>query len=82
MMRAGPAAPVAGCVQLERRLEGQASDLQEATVPLVFHLKSAEGAVTGAIEGLPSGPVEIHDGKIDGDTVTFKVNADYRGQHI
>lgn len=74
---AGPAAPVA-VSSLSGDWKGS-FDLQGTTVPLVFHLKSAEGAVTGAIEGLPSGPVEIHDGKIDGDTVTFWVNADYQG---
>ena len=25
-------------------------------------------------------PIEIHDGKIDGNTVTFWINADYQGQ--
>jgi hypothetical protein len=50
------------------------------SVPLVFKLKSADGAVTGTVEGLLTSPAEIHEGKIDGDTVSFWVNSDYQGQ--
>jgi hypothetical protein len=52
-------------------------DFQGANVALTFHLTATADAVTGAIEGLPTTPAEIHDGKIDGDTVTFWVNSDY-----
>ncbi len=55
-------------------------DMQGTSVPLVFHLTSKEGVVTGTIDGLPSGaPTEIHDGKVDGNTVTFWLNSDYQG---
>lgn len=47
---------------------------------LTFHLTIAGGAVTGTVEGLPTTPAEIHDGKVDGDTVTFWLNTDYQGQ--
>jgi hypothetical protein len=57
-----------------------AFDFQGSSVPLTFHLKGAAGAVTGTVEGLPTTPAEIYDGKIDGDTVTFSVNTDYQGQ--
>jgi len=57
-----------------------AFDLQGANMPLVFHFKAAGSGVTGTVEGLPTGPVEIHDGKVDGDTITFWLNADYQGQ--
>jgi hypothetical protein len=57
-----------------------AFDMQGTSVPLVFHLTSKEGVVTGTIDGLPSGaPTEIHDGKVDGDTITFWLNSDYQG---
>ena len=32
------------------------------------------------MEGLPTTPAEIHDGAVNGDTVTFWVNTDYEGQ--
>jgi hypothetical protein len=55
-------------------------DFQGDSVPLTFHLKSADGAVTGSVDGLPSSPVEIHDGKVVGATLTFWLNSDYQGQ--
>jgi hypothetical protein len=57
-----------------------AFDFQGTSVPLVFHLTSAGGAVTGTIEGLPNTPTDLQDGKIDGDTVMFWINSDYQGQ--
>ncbi len=59
-----------------------AFDFQGSSVPLTFHLTAAAGAVTGSVEGLPTTPVEIHDGKVDGDAVTFWVNTDYQGTHL
>ena len=50
------------------------------SVPLTFHLTAAGGALTGTVEGLPTTPAEIHEGKIDGDTVTFWVLTDYQGE--
>jgi hypothetical protein len=55
-------------------------DFQGTSVPLTFHLTAAGSAVTGSVEGLPTTPAEIHDGKVDGDTVTFWMNTDYDGQ--
>jgi archaellum component FlaF (FlaF/FlaG flagellin family) len=55
-------------------------DFNGTSVPVVFKLKSSGGTVTGTVEGMGSAPIEIHDGKIDGDTVTFSVNTDYQGQ--
>jgi hypothetical protein len=56
-----------------------AFDFEGSNVPLTFHLTVAGAVVTGTVEGLPT-PAEIHDGKIDGDTVTFWLNTDYQGQ--
>lgn len=55
-------------------------DLNGTAMPLVFNLKSAGAAVTGTAEGMGAAPIEIHDGKVDGDTLTFWLNADYQGQ--
>jgi hypothetical protein len=57
-----------------------AFDFQGNSVALTFYLATESGAVTGTVEGLPTSPAEIHDGKIDGDMVTFSVNTDYQGQ--
>ncbi len=55
-------------------------DFQGTNVALTFHLTTDTGAVTGTVEGLPTTPVEIHDGKLDADSLTFWVNTDYEGQ--
>jgi hypothetical protein len=57
-----------------------AFDFQGTSVPLTFHLTASAGAVTGTVEGLPTTPAEIHDGRVDGDTVSFWVDCDYQGQ--
>jgi hypothetical protein len=57
-----------------------AFDFQGSSVPLTFHLSAAGGVVTGTVEGLPTTPVEIHEGKVDGDVVSFWVNTDYQGE--
>ena len=54
-------------------------DFQGTDVPLTFHLTEADNSVTGTVEGLPTTPAEIHDGKVDGDSVTFWVNTNYEG---
>jgi hypothetical protein len=55
-------------------------DLNGTNMPLVLNLKSSATAVTGTAEGMGTAPIDIHDGKIDGNTVTFWLNADYQGQ--
>jgi hypothetical protein len=57
-----------------------AFDFEGTSMPLTFHLTVASGSVTGTVEGLPTTPAEIHDGKVDGDTVTFWLNTNYHGQ--
>lgn len=56
-----------------------AFDFQGTSVALTLHLTAAGATVNGAIEGLPTTPAEIHDGKVEGDTVTFWVNSEYEG---
>jgi len=57
-----------------------AFDFQGDSVPLTFNLKAAGDAITGTVEGLPTTPTEIHDGKVTGDTVTFWLETDYQGE--
>lgn len=54
-------------------------DFNGSPVPITMNLKTSGAAVTGTVEGLPTSPVEIHDGKIDGETLSFWVNTDYQG---
>lgn len=48
--------------------------------PLTLHLTATDNTVTGTVEGLPTTPTPIHEGKIDGDAVTFWVLTDYQGE--
>ena len=63
-----------------------AFDFQGSTVPLTINLKidgtkvTGTVVVTGTVEGLPTTPLEIHEGAVNGDTVAFWVNTDYEGQ--
>ena len=57
-----------------------AFDFQGKSVPLTFHLTEAGEAVTGSVEGLPTTPADIHEGRIEGDKLTFWANTDYQGQ--
>jgi len=56
-----------------------AFDFNGGSVPVVMHLTAKDAALTGTIEGLPTPTVNIKDGKIDGDTVTFWIESDYQG---
>jgi hypothetical protein len=57
-----------------------AFDFQGSNVPVTFHFTAADGALSGTVEGLPTTPADLHDGKVDGSTITFRVNTDYQGQ--
>ena len=57
-----------------------AFDFQGTSVPVTLHLNMEGTKVTGTVEGLASGPAEIHEGIMDGDTVSFWLNTDYQGQ--
>jgi hypothetical protein len=54
-------------------------DLEGISVPVTMNLKASGAALTGTLEGLPQGPVEIHDGKITGEALSFWLNAEYQG---
>ncbi len=55
-------------------------DMMGTQVTSVVTLKSAGGVVTGTLQNGDQAPIEIHDGKIEGDTVTFWINTEYQGQ--
>jgi hypothetical protein len=55
-------------------------DANGTNMSISINLKSSGNVVTGTVEGAGAPPIEIHDGKIDGNVVTFWLNADYQGQ--
>ncbi len=57
-----------------------AFDLNGTPMELKFHLKSSGNTVTGTLERPGAPPAEVHEGRIDGDTVSFWVTTDYEGQ--
>jgi len=57
-----------------------AFDLNGTPIEMQFHLKSAGNTVTGTMERPGAPPTEVHEGKIDGDTVSFWITTDYEGQ--
>ena len=57
-------------------------DFNGSDVPLTFHLKVQDANLTGTIEGLPTTPADIKEGKIDGDTITFTATTDYQGNPV
>jgi hypothetical protein len=54
-------------------------NFNDADVPTTLNLKVSGADVTGTVEGLPTSPVDIHEGKIAGDLISFWVNTDYQG---
>ena len=51
------------------QVPGRGGNMQNNTIVL----KQSGGTVTGTLDGGRGGPVEIQDGKVDGDTVSFTV---------
>jgi hypothetical protein len=70
--------PLAGAADLSGTWKG-AFDFNGNSMPTALNLKVAGTDITGSVEGLPNSPAEIHEGKVDGDNVTFWVNTDYQG---
>ncbi len=55
-------------------------DLNGTPTELTFHLKNSGNTVTGTLERAGAAPVELHEGKIEGDTVSFWITTDYEGE--
>ena len=51
---------------------------------LTFSLKAAGSALTGKVAGLPpkEDGIEIKDGKVDGDSISFWLTTEYQGNPI
>lgn len=50
--------------------------------PQTFTLKQSGSDLTGTIEGGRGGPVEIKNGKVDGDKVSFDVERQFQGNSM
>jgi hypothetical protein len=50
--------------------------------PQTYSLKQDGMTVTGTIEGGRGGPVEIKNGKLDGDNISFEVTREMQGNSI
>ena len=48
-------------------------------IPVTFTFKADGAKLTGTTLGLDGSPVQIMDGKIDGNTITFNVTFDFGG---
>ena len=55
-------------------------DLNGTPTELTFHLKSSGSTVTGTIERAGAPPMELHEGKVEADTVSFWITTDYQGE--
>ena len=49
---------------------------------LVFDLKAADAALTGSVSGMLDHALEIKDGKVQGDSVSFWITSEYQGSPI
>jgi hypothetical protein len=52
------------------------------SVPVTLNLKNGGDKVTGNVEGLPTSPAEIHEGKLQEDNITFSVDIVYQGSPV
>src|SRR5205823_7855976 len=56
--------------------------MQTGNRELTFDLKADGAKLTGTVSGLIEKPVEIKDGKIQGDSVEFWVTSEYQGSPV
>ena len=56
--------------------------MQTGNRELTFELKAEGSKVTGTVSGLIEKPVEIKDGRIQGDAVEFWVMSEYQGSPV
>ena len=56
--------------------------MQTGDRELTFDLKADGEKLTGTVSGLIDRAIEIKDGKVQGDTVSFWVMSEYQGQPV
>jgi hypothetical protein len=55
-------------------------DLNGTATELTFHLKGSGNTVTGTVERAGAPPMEVHEGKVEADTVSFWITTEYQGE--
>jgi hypothetical protein len=55
-------------------------DFQGTTVALTIKLRTVNGIIEGAVEGLPTTPAPIANARLSGKELSFKVKTEYDGQ--
>lgn len=58
-------------------VQGRGGQAREVT----YNFKADGSSLTGTISGM-RGPMEIFDGKIDGDNISFKTKAEFNGNTV
>jgi hypothetical protein len=58
-----------------------AFSFNDQSVPLSLDMKGGS-AITGKIEGFPSGPTEIKDARLEGNHLSFYVMIEYQGSPV
>ena len=83
LLAGGLLTAVTGCAKFDAALGQQEAVVQfrNGTTNTTFNFKQAGAALTGTMTG-PQGDVEIKDGKVAGDTVSFKVALEFNGNSI
>src|SRR4051812_45953581 len=57
-------------------------DVNGTQLPFVMDIKSAAGKVTGTVTPGTNPAVEIKDGKLDGNALTFHFTTEYQGNPV
>jgi len=55
---------------------------QNGATTTTLTLKADGGKLTGTLDGGRGGPVEIYDGKVDGNSISFSVKRNMRGTDV
>jgi len=58
-----------------------AFSFNDQSVPLTLDLKGTD-QLTGKIEGFPSGPAEIKEAKLQGESLSFWIMIEYQGNPV
>jgi hypothetical protein len=66
---------------IDGKWEGEVKTPDGSSIVLTMNFKSDGDKVTGTVTG-PTGDVNIAEGKLDGDTLTFSIDVDAGGQQL
>jgi len=55
---------------------------RQGTQTVTMNLKASDGALTGTFQGARGGAVDIQDGKVDGNNISFSITREMQGNSI